>query len=94
MKEFMDWVKSLDKDQGMSTLLQEFEKRFSRISAQDRTMLDTSKVLLIVNLVDLLDRKKVGLLLEMDEGLTTDCDVVKRVYDHFDKRCDWNDVGS
>ena len=41
-------------------------------------MLDTSKVLLFIKSVSkALDREKVGLLLETDEGLTTDWAVVK-----------------
>ena len=58
------------------------------------TVLDTSKVLLFVKSVNLLDHKKVGLLLETDEGLTTDKAVVKRVCGRFDKWHDWNDAGS
>ena len=44
--------------------------------------------------VDMDDREKVGLLLEMDEGLTTDWDVMKRVYNQFDKQHKWNDARS
>ena len=36
----------------------------------ERTMLHTSKVLLYVKSIDVLDREKVGFLLETDEGLT------------------------
>ena len=74
-------------------LLREFETRFARLSALDRTVLDTSRVLLFVKAVDALDREKVGLLLETDEGLTTDWAVVKGVCSRFDKRREWSDEG-
>ena len=57
-------------------------------------MLNTNKVLLFLKFVDTLDREKVGLLLETNEGLMTDWAVVKRVCGRFDKRREWNDVGS
>ena len=64
------------------------------MSALDRTMLDTSKVLLFIKTVNLLDWERVGLLLETDEGLTTDWAVVKGVCSRVDKRRDWNGIGS
>ena len=76
-KEFIDWAESPNKAQNTSVLLLEFEKRFSRLSTLDWTMLDMSKVLLLVKSVNLLDREKVGLLLEMDEGLMADWIEVK-----------------
>ena len=60
----------------------------------DQTVLDTSKVLLFVKSVDVLDCEKVGLFLETDEGLMVDWVVVKRVCGHFDKQHDWNDAGA
>ena len=51
----------------------------------DRTVLDTSKDLLFIKSIDELDREKVGLLLETDEGFTIDWAFVKRVYSCFDK---------
>ena len=54
------------------TLLQEFETRFARLSALDRTVLDMSRVLVFVKAVNILDKEKVGLMVETDEGLTTD----------------------
>ena len=57
-------------------------------------MHDTSWVLLFVKSVNALDQEKVGPLLETDEGLTVDCVVVKGVYSHFDKWCEWRAKGS
>jgi hypothetical protein len=87
--EFMEWVETPGKGMSASALLQEFEERFARLSALDRTVLDTSRVLLFVKSVDAGDREKIGLLLETDDGLTADWAVVKRVYCRFDKRRDW-----
>ena len=81
----MAWVESPGKGRSTLVLLQEFETWFARLSALDRIVLDTSRVLLFVKAVDALDREKVGLLLETDEGLTT-VSVVKGVCNHFDKR--------
>ena len=53
-----------------------------------------SKVLLFIKSVDPLDREKVGLLLEADEGPTTDWVVVKGVCGRFNKWWEWNDEGS
>ena len=53
-------------------LLWEFEELFARLSALDRTVLDTSRVLLFVKVVDVRDREQVGLLLETDDGPTED----------------------
>ena len=53
-------------------------------------MLDTNKVMLFVKSVDLLDCKMVGLLLEVDKGLTTHRVAVKRV---SGTRHNWNDAG-
>ena len=66
-------------------LLQEFEKRFAQILVLDRTMLDTSKVVLLIKAIHIKDREKVGLDLEMDEGLTTNWAMVKRFCNRFDK---------
>ena len=44
-REFMDWVDRSGKERNASTLLQEFERRFSLLSVLDRTVLDTSRVL-------------------------------------------------
>ena len=71
-KAFMDWINSPGKGQNASALLQEFESRFVWLSTLDRTVLDTSKVLLFVRSFDLLDRDNVGLLLEKNDGLTVD----------------------
>ena len=60
----MEWIETHGKGRNTSALLQEFERRFARMSALDRTMLDTSNVLLLIKIVDLLDRERVGLLLE------------------------------
>ena len=51
----------------------------SRLSALDRTILDTSRVLLFVKSVDERDRDQVGSLLETEDGLTADWAAVKRV---------------
>ena len=92
--DFMAWVESPGKGRNTTALLQEFEKRFARLSTLDRTVLETSRVLLFVKSVDALDREKVGLLLETDEGLTADWAVVKRVCSRFDKRREWSDEGA
>ena len=84
-RDFMDWVETPEKGRNVSVLLWEFEERFARLSALDRTVLDTSRVLLFVKSVDLRDREQVGLLLETDYGLTADWAVVKRVCGRFDK---------
>ena len=52
-------------------LLREYEERFTRLSVLDRTVLDTSRVLLFVKFVDVQDREQVGILLDTDEGLAT-----------------------
>ena len=62
-RDFMEWVESPDKGRNTSVLLREFEERFARLSALDRTVLDTSRVLLFVKSVDERDREQVGLLL-------------------------------
>ena len=84
----------LGKGRNTSALLREFEERFARLSALDRIVLDTSRVLLFVKAVDVRDRDQVGLLLETDDGLTTDWAIVKGVCSRFDKRHEWGDEGS
>ena len=93
-KHLMDWVKLPSKGRNTTMLLQEFEKRFTRLSTLDRTVLDTGKVLLFVKAVDVGYREKVGLLLEDDDRLITDWDAVKRVCSRFDKRREWTVEGS
>ena len=93
-RDFMAWVESPGKGRNTSVLLQEFEQRFARLSALDRIVLDMSRVLLFVKSVHALDREKVALLLETDDGLTADWAVVKRVCARFDKRHEWSDEGS
>ena len=68
----MEWVETPEKGRNMSALLWEFEERFTRLSALDRTILDTSRVLLFIKAVDGRDQEQVGLLLETDDGLTAD----------------------
>ena len=66
----MEWVETTEKGRNASVLPWEFEECFERLSALDRTVLDTSRVLLFVKSVDVRDREQVGLLLESDDGLT------------------------
>ena len=66
----MEWVETPEKGRNALVLLREFEERFARLLVLDRTVLDTSRVLLFVKWVDARDREQVGLLLESDEGLT------------------------
>ena len=90
----MEWVESPEKGRNASILLREFEEHFARLSALDRTILDTSRVLLFVKSVDERDRDQVGSLLETEDGLTTDWAAVKRACGRFDKRREWADNGA
>jgi hypothetical protein len=87
-RDFMEWVETPGKGRSASALLREFEERFARLSALDRAVVDMSRVLLFVKSVDVRDQEKVGLLLETNDGLTTDWVVVKRVCGRFEKRRD------
>ena len=71
-REFLEWVENLGKGRNTSVLLQEFVKRYAQLSTLDRTVLDTSKVLLFIKLVNVADWEKVDILLETNEELTTD----------------------
>jgi hypothetical protein len=68
-REFMEWVESPGKERSASALLRDFKERFARLSTLDRTVLDTSRVLLFVKSADAKDREKIGLLLETDDGV-------------------------
>ena len=57
-------------------------------------MLETSKVLLFITSFNLRVRESMGLLLETNNGLTTDWATVKEVCDSIDKRRDWKEKGS
>jgi hypothetical protein len=87
-REFMEWVETPGKGRSASALFREFEEQFAHLSALEQTVLDTSRVLLFVKLVDARDREKIGLLLETDDRLTADWAVVKKVCGCFDKRRD------
>ena len=67
----MEWVETPEKGRNALVLLRQFEERFAHLSALDRTVLDTSRVLLFVKFVDVQDREQVGILLDTDEGLAT-----------------------
>ena len=72
-KDLMDWVESPRKGRCTITVLQEFEKQFLCLLTLDRIVLDRSKVLLFLKIVvDALDREKMGLLLENEDGLMID----------------------
>ena len=71
-RDFMEWVESPNKGRNVSVFLREFEERFVRLSALDRTVLDTSGVLLFVKSIDERDREQVGFLLETEDVLTAD----------------------
>ena len=88
-QDFMEWVETPRKGRNASALLREFEEYFVRLSALDWTILDTSRILQFVKAVDVRDREQVVLLLETDDGLTTDWTMVKRVCARFDKRHEW-----
>ena len=92
--DFMEWVESPGKGRNASVLLREFEEHFACLSALDRTILDTSRVLLFVKSVDERDRDQVGSLLETEDGLMTDWAAVRRACGRFDKRREWADNGS
>ena len=94
MRDFMKWVETPEKGRNVLVLLRVFEERFARLSALDKTILHTSRVLLFVKAVDVRDRERVGLLVETDDGLTADRAVVKRVCSRFKKRREWGDEGS
>ena len=55
-RDFMEWVETPGKGRNASALLWEFEERFARLSALDRAVLDTSRVLLFVKAVDARDQ--------------------------------------
>jgi hypothetical protein len=93
-RDFMEWVETLGKGRSASAFLREFEDRFARLSALDRTVLDTSRVLLFVKSTAARDREKIGLLLETDDRLMADWAMVKTVCGRFDKRRDWADADS
>ena len=59
-RDFMEWVESPEKGRNTSTLLREFEEPFARLSALNRTILDTSRVLLFVKSVDERDQDQVA----------------------------------
>ena len=84
-RELMEWVDLRGKGRSTSVLLQEFEKQFTQLSALDRTMLDTSKVLLFLKAVGVQNREKMCFLLENENKLITDWATVKRVCSRFDK---------
>ena len=81
----MDWVESTNKELSKSATLHEFEQRFDRQLALDGTILDSSKVLLFIEAVDVKDRRDFGLLLENDEGLISDWATMKQACGRFDK---------
>ena len=56
----MEWVETPRKGRNASALLREFEKCFARLSAIDRVVLDMSRVLLMVKVMDAQDREQVG----------------------------------
>ena len=89
-KDLMDWVESSNKELSASATLHEFEQRFDRLPALDKTILDSNKVLLFIKSVDEKDRRDLGLLLENDEGLISDWAAVKRACGRFDKRRQWD----
>ena len=59
-REVMEWLKLLGKGRNKIVLLQEFERRLARFSALDRTVFDTSKVMLFIKAVDMRDREKLS----------------------------------
>ena len=93
-RDFMEWVETPEKGRNASVLLREFEGRFAPLSALDRTILDTGRVLLFVKAMDVRDWEQVGLVLETDDGPTTDWAMVKIVFGRFDKRRESGDKGS
>ena len=80
--------------QNTSTLLQEFEKRFMRLSTLDRAVLDTSKVLLFLKVVMFEIGRKWTCYLKMNTTLQTIWVVVKRSCSRFNKRQQWCDGDS
>ena len=54
-RELMEWVETPEKGRNALVLLREFEERFTRLSALDQTVLNTSRVLLFVKSVDVWD---------------------------------------
>ena len=54
-RDFMEWVETPEKGRNASVIFREFEERFARLSVLDRTILETSRVLLFVKSVDARD---------------------------------------
>ena len=69
-RDFMEWVETPEKGRNASVLLREFEEHFAHLSVVYQTVPNTKHVLLFVKSVDVRNREQVGLLLEIDDGLT------------------------
>ena len=90
----MGWAKFSGKGRITTTILQEFEaQHFPRLPMLDRIVLNISKVLLFLKVVDVRDGEKVGLL-ENDDGLIMDWATTKRMCSFFAKQIEWYDEGS
>ena len=70
---FEDWVETLDKGLKVLDVFLAFENRFGRFSARDQAIFVPDKVIMFLRVVDVRDRKDLGVLLEdttTESGLT------------------------
>mgnify|MGYP000656833638 CR=1 FL=1 len=54
-RDFMEWVETPGKGRNVLAVIREFEEYFAQLSTLDRSILDTSHVLLFVKAVDVWD---------------------------------------
>ena len=70
---FEDWVETSEKGLKVLDVFSAFESQFGRLSTRDQAILAHDKVIMFLRVVDVRDRKDLGVLLEdmtIESGLT------------------------
>ena len=86
---FEDWVETPDKGMKVLDVFSAFESRFERLSTRDQAILTPDKVIMFLRVVDIQDRKDLGVLLEdttTESGLTDTWENVRDIVARYTKR--------
>ena len=86
---FEDWVETLKKGLKVLEVFLEFESRFGRLFARDQDILTLDKVVMFLCVVDVQDRKDIGVVLEdttTESGLTNTWENVWDIVSRYTKR--------
>ena len=89
---FKDWVETPNKGFKVLDVFSAFKSRFRRLSARDQAILTPDKLIMFLRVVDIRDRKDLGVLFEdttTESDLTKTWESMQDIVAQYTKRGQW-----